>query len=194
MVAIQPLVSEFTIIGTLEDLIVNDKGRVKYLYLSTPEEDYAIAVAKSPTSPLSQQLQPGCYLKVTGMRKYKLHQDQLEYKAYRIELLPSPVISPDDAESTSIPGKIKTTKPKVKVLFCQNSNCWQKGGKVACELLKTELRTEGIIDQVEIKTTGCMKQCKQAPNIVMMPGRKRYSRMQPQELSALITKQVRAEN
>ena len=194
MVAIQPLVSEFTISGKLEDFVVNSKGRVKYLYLSTPEEDYAIAVAKSPTSPLRQQLQPGCYLKVTGMRKYKLHQDQLEYKAYRIELLPFPVISPSDPDTTAIQSTTKTTKPKVKVLFCQNSDCWQKGGKVACELLKTELSNEGMIDQVEIKTTGCMKQCKQAPNIVVMPGRKRYSRVKPQELSALITKQVKAEN
>lgn len=194
MVAIQPLVSEFTISGTLEDFVVNSKGRVKYLYLSTPEEDYAIAVAKSPTNLFSQQLQPGCYLKVTGMRKYKLHQDQLEYKAYRIELLTTPVVSPPDTETTAIQSTIKKAKPKVKVLFCQNSDCWQKGGKVACELLKTELRNEGMIDQVEIKTTGCMKQCKQAPNVVIMPGRNRYSRVQPQQLSSLILKQVRAEN
>lgn len=185
----QPLVSQFTIIGKLSDFVVNGKGYVTYLYLTTPEAEFAIAVAKSPTINVSQHLQPGCYLKVTGMRKYKLHQDKLEYKAYTIELLPEQVTL-----STNNQDQIQTAKPALKVLFCQNSNCWNKGGKVACEALRKELRSQGISDQVEIKTIGCLKQCKQAPNLVIMPEGTRHSRVQPKQLSTLITKQLRSKN
>ena len=94
MVALQPLVAEFTIVGRLEDFVISSKGRVKYLSVSTPEAEYLIDVAKSDNSNLSQYLQPGCHLRVTGMRKHNPHKDQVKYKAYSIELLPelSPTI------------------------------------------------------------------------------------------------------
>lgn len=188
MVAVQPLVSEFTITGNLEDFVVNSKDKIKYLYLSTPEEDYSIKVAKSPKSLRSRDLKPGCCLKVAGMRKYKLHQEKLEYTAYRIELLPEQVSAPTTTAT------IKSPNPTVKVLFCQSSNCWKKGGQAACKLLQKELVAKGILDQVEIKTTGCLKQCKQAPNIVIMPGRNRYSGVQPEQLSGLIANQLQSRN
>ena len=98
MTVLQPLVSEFTITGRLEDFVVNSKGRVKYLYVSSAEEDYSIEVAKEPKNNLGKYLKPGCYLKVGGMRKYQPHRDEISYKAYKIELL---------AKSTS--SKIPTT-------------------------------------------------------------------------------------
>lgn len=185
MVIGQPLVSEFTIVGQLEDFAVNSKGRIKYLYLSTPEADYSIKVAQEQKSVLSNHLQAGCWLKVTGMRKYELHKGQVEYKAYRIELLPEQL-----SLDTTTQAPIKSTNPTVKVLFCQSSNCWQRGGKETCELLKAELRSHDMADRVQIKTTDCLKQCKQAPNVVIMPGKNRYSRVKPEQISGLIAKHL----
>lgn len=179
MVAVQPLVSEFTLVGRLEDFVVNSKGRVKSLYLSTPEADYAIEVAKEQANILSHYLKPGCYLKVMGMRKNKLHQAEISYKAYSIELLPEQVNSSNTV--------IKTHKSKAQILVCQGSSCWNQGGRATYELLKAELQAKGIIEQVAIKTTGCLKQCKQAPNLVM-PNRNRYSKVKPQQVSQLIAK------
>ncbi|WP_319423112.1 (2Fe-2S) ferredoxin domain-containing protein [Pleurocapsa sp. FMAR1] len=180
MASVQPLVSEFTIVGRLEDFVVNSHGCVKHLYLSTPEEDYSMVVAKEQKNVLNKYLKPGCYLKVTGMRKNKLHQEKVEYKAYRIELL----------SKQAITNTISTiTKPKVKVLICQSSTCWQKGGKAAYEMLQA-LQAKDMTKEVEIITTGCLKQCKQAPNLVIMPGRNRYSRVQPKQVSQLIAKHL----
>lgn len=178
MVALQPLISEFTIVGRLEDLAISSKGRIKYLSLSTLEADYLIAVAKSPTNLLGKHLQPGCQLKVTGMRKYKFHQEQVEYKAYRVELLP---------EQSSNQTAIAANRAKTKILVCQGSSCGKKGGQAICQILQTELKTKGLTDQVEIKTTGCMKQCKQAPCLIM-PVRNSYTRVQPQQVSKLVSK------
>ncbi len=109
MVAVQPLVFEFTLVGRLEDFVVSSKGRVKSLYLSTPEADYTIEVAKEQANILSQYFKPGCYLKVVGMRKNKLHQAQISYKAYSIELLPE--------QATSSNTVIKTHKSKARYFF-----------------------------------------------------------------------------
>ena len=171
---LQPLVSEFSVVGKLEDFIINSKGHVKQLSLSTPEEDYLIEVAKSSPSNLRQHLKPGCYLKVTGMRKYKLHQAEVEYKAYSIELL-----------SEQLPAKAIADRTKTKVLVCQGSSCSKKGSQTLNKILQVELKAQGLSDRIAIKTTGCMKQCKQAPYIVM-PGRKSYSKVQPRQVSSLV--------
>ena len=201
MVALQPLVSEFTIIGSLEDLVVSAKGKIKYLSLSTPEEDYLIAVAKQKA--LSKYLKPGCHLKVTGMRKYKLHQGVVEYKAYNIELLQEQDTShkampsyevcssretrPTQLRASARLAPIATNQTKAKILVCQGSSCGKKGGQTICQILQTELTANGITNEVKIQTTGCLKQCKQAP-VLMMPGKKRYSKVKPEQVSKLVAK------
>lgn len=174
MVALQPLVSTFTLVGKLEDLAIKSDGRVKYLLLSTEQEEYWIKVSKDQPVNLSQQLQPGCSLKVTCMKTNKIHKGKVEYKAYGIKVLNTPIV------------KQTCNKTSAKVLFCQESTCWQKGGKAACELLQAELQQRGIAEQVQIKTTGCLKKCKQAPNLVILPDRVNYSRVQPQQIPTLI--------
>ena len=185
MVALEPLVSEFTIVGKLEDFVVSKSDRPKYLQLSTEEEEYSIKVAKDRQNVLSQHLQPGCWLKVTGMRKYELHKGKVKYKAYRIELLSEQV-----SEHPTSDTAIKSNNSKAKVLFCQGSSCWKKGGKTACALLRTQLQGQSMTEVVEIKTTGCLKQCKQGPNLVIMPGRIRCTRVNPGQISALIKKHL----
>jgi (2Fe-2S) ferredoxin len=53
-------------------------------------------------------------------------------------------------------------------------------------LLQAELKNRGIEDRVEIKTTGCLKQCEQAPNMVILPDRVRYGKVEPKQITALI--------
>jgi (2Fe-2S) ferredoxin len=165
--------------GRLENLTIGSQGRVKFLFLSTPEAEYTIEVAKEQANVLCKHLQPGCHLKVAGMRKNKLHQAEISYKAYVIELL--------SESATSTNTVLKTNKSRPQILICQGSSCEKKGGKVTYELLKAELQAQGITEEVAIKTTGCLKQCKQAPNIVM-PDRNRYSRVKSQQISQLISK------
>ena len=178
MVTIQPLVSEFTLVGKLDDLVINSQGRVKYLYLSTSEKAYVIKVAKEQNNILSQYLKLGCNLKVNGMRKCKPHQSEVEYKAYAIELLTETIKSNPNGSST---------KSKSQILICQSSNCCKQGSKAIYERLQTELHSQGLAEQVEIKITGCLKHCKQGPNLIMS-SKDRYSRVKPRQVSALVRK------
>lgn len=175
MVGIQPLVSEFTLVGRLEDFVIDSKSRIKYLSLSTLEEEYLIKVAKEQTRALQQYLRSGCQIKVSGMRKYKLHKEEVEYKAYRIELV---------AEAAICNTRVKSNR-KTKILVCQGSSCCKKGSKTISKLLQSEIAAEGMTGEVEIKMTGCMKQCKQAPCLVM-PGRNFYSRVQAKQIPSLV--------
>lgn len=184
MNTIQPLVSPFTIEGKLEDLVTKSHDCIKYLQLVTEHGQYQIKVAKEVRKTLStKKLQTGCLVKVTGMRKHNIKKGEVKHKAYEIELLEKPIIEKAVAHSSK---SAVATKPKAKVLFCQKSTCWKKGGKAAWETLKAQLQSRGIADQVEVKTVGCLKQCKKAPNIVIMPDKARYSKVKPKQISSLI--------
>ncbi len=187
MATVQPLVSKFTITGKLEDYISKSNDYIKSLQLVTEQDEYSIKLAKELRNSWNEQLQPGCLLKVTGMRKYEIHKGKVKYKAYGIELLDKPVV--ESVVSDIQDGKVGA-KAKAKVLFCQKSTCWKKGGKAACASLKAELERRGISNQVEIKTVGCLKQCKKAPNIVMMPDKARYSKVNPKQISKLVEKHL----
>ena len=62
-------------------------------------------------------------------------------------------------------------------MVCQKSDCMKRGGKAVCQALEAALSDRGLEDQVTIKGTGCMKNCKAGPNLVM-PDKTRYSRIQ----------------
>ncbi len=80
MVEIQPLISDLTMVGKLEDFWLKSNGRVHSLQLSTEEGVYWLKVAPQRQNTLGQHLKVGCWLKVKGMRKNKLHQGKVDYK------------------------------------------------------------------------------------------------------------------
>ena len=54
--------------------------------------------------------------------------------------------------------------------------------------MQAALEIRGLSEQVSIKGTGCLKDCKAGPNIVMMPDKKRYTRVEATQIPALIDK------
>ncbi|MBD2483743.1 (2Fe-2S) ferredoxin domain-containing protein [Planktothrix sp. FACHB-1365] len=87
-----------------------------------------------------------------------------------------------------IPGE-PVQQPAVKpakILICQKSDCRKRGGDAICTLLQQELAQRGLEDQVTIQKTGCLKKCKAGPNLVMLPDKTRYSKVEPEKIPALI--------
>lgn len=186
MVMTQPFISQFTITGELTDLEAKSKDCIKTLYLVSERGEYTIKVAKELRKKLNTKLKPGYSIEVTGIRKNEIHKQKISYKAYNIKLLRKPV-----SETAKSPSSKKVTAiPKAKVLFCQKSTCWKNGGRAAFQCMKEELENKGIAERVEMKTVGCLKQCKKAPNIVIMPDKARYSRVKPKQVSNLVEKHL----
>lgn len=80
------------------------------------------------------------------------------------------------------------------ILVCQKSDCCKLGAREVSRALEEGLRDRGLEGQVAIKGTGCMKQCKAGPNIVM-PDKTSYRRVDPREIPDLIDKHLaKAEN
>ena len=193
MMTITPLVSEFVAIGQLQDVTIKSDGRVKYIVLSSDREDYSIKVAKDQPKKLGKKLQIGCKLKVKGMLKHNPKKNVSEYKAYAIELLsPAKIeeLPKIQVATTKSTKSKKSKKTKAKVLICQKNNCWKKGGQAVYQELKSELEKRGIAEEVEIKTTGCLKKCKKAPNMVMLPDKEHYVRVKPKQVSNLVEKHL----
>jgi NADH:ubiquinone oxidoreductase subunit E len=84
-------------------------------------------------------------------------------------------------------GSGVSANPKLKLLMCQKSGCQKKGGKKHRQAIETLLRDRNLLDQVVIQETGCLGKCSLAPNLVLMPGKRRVSGMSPNAIVALLT-------
>lgn len=174
------LCSDFCLQGQLLDFIIKDGYKIKYLRVIVTEREYWIKIPKELRSSVATQITPGCTIEVSGTQTIKktgiLKLEATEVKRLEAIQTPQPSLTPKSAAN------------KQKVLVCQKSSCWQRGGKALCQKLEENLRDRGLSEQVEVKLTGCLKQCKQGPNLVIMPDKARYSQVRPQQVEQLLEK------
>ena len=70
--------------------------------------------------------------------------------------------------------------------MCQKSDCCKRGAKQVCQALEKGLCDRGLEGEVTIKGTGCMKDCKAGPNVII--NKTRYSRIDATEVPDIINK------
>ena len=191
------IVTSFSFRGKLSK-IQTKKKKVKYIKLVTDEGKYWIKITKKLRSKVSS-LSRGSQIEVAGKSKQHSKTGKVKYKAKTI------IVIPQDAEQANkVKTKTKTVsllpvfdtkiKSKAKVLICQKSNCWKKGGEKVYEKLESILSDRGLTEKISIKKTGCLKKCKQAPTLVMMPDKARYTKVKPKQIPDLVEKHLIAEN
>lgn len=81
----------------------------------------------------------------------------------------------------------KSANQSAAILVCQKSDCCKRGANRLMQALQAELDDRGLTDHVKIRGTGCMKQCKSGPALVM-PDKSRYTRIRPEQVAGLIDK------
>ncbi|WP_413175266.1 (2Fe-2S) ferredoxin domain-containing protein [Anabaena azotica] len=171
--------TEFCLEGRFLDFVIKDGYKLKGLLLATNEGQCYVKLAKHLQVAFDLRLPRGTWLQVVGTKKYDPKKDELTLKAERVM-----------AASADMGMKPKPEAAKKQtILFCQKSDCMKRGGKAVCEMLEKELSDRGLEDKVNIKGTGCMKNCKAGPNLVM-PDKTRYSRIQPRQVPAVIDKHL----
>lgn len=185
-------VSQFQLEGQFLGFEVEDGYKIKRLNLATPTGDYSIKLSEASRATIGRVLHPGDRLQVMGERKLNLKTGDIKFKAVQITVIaagsevsdsgrvtnPLPMVAPDTPNQRA--GK------QASILVCQKSDCWKRGGKAVCQALEQTISDRGLNEQVTVKTTGCMKQCKAGPNIVFMPNKTRYSRVDPAVVPALV--------
>ncbi len=149
----------------------------KKLVVATSEGECTIKLAKSLRYGFQLNLIPGDWLQISGEKQFD-SKGKVKLKAEQV--IPSTV----SQELIALP--IPADKSKASILVCQKSSCMKRGGTEACQAMQTALKIRGLSEQVSIKGTGCLKDCKAGPNIVMMPDKKRYTKIQAAQIPALI--------
>ena len=205
-------VSEFSLEGEILSLIIEDGYKLKYLRISCDRGiEYLVKPCKELRESLPSVLTPGLRVLVAGEKQLNLKNGKLKLKAHSLKLFGSKndrasqpleptnapvafVTSPRAIDNESIPSRatsktaVTLAKTKAKILVCQKSDCQKRGGAAVCKALENALNARGLEGQVTIQGTGCLKQCKAGPNIVLMPDKTRYSRIKPAEISGIIDK------
>ena len=188
-------VSEFSIEGRFLGFVIEDGYKLKRLRLGTAEGEQSIKLSKELRARLRWDLTPGDWFQVLGESKVDLKTGEVKLKADRMVR-----IVPKQAETETPPAKevarssnvSPPPKTKASILVCQKSDCMKRGGTGVCKALEEGLRDRGLSGNVTIKGTGCMKHCKAGPNIVM-PDKTRYSRIDAEDIPAIIEKHFPAE-
>lgn len=180
-------VTEFCFEGRFLDFVIKDGYKLKGLLLWTSEGECYIKLAKHLRSAFDLRLPQGTWLQVVGTKQYNAKKDQVTLVAER-------VMAASADMGTVVEQNLAKTKPdKVQtILVCQKSDCMKRGGKALCQALESELTNHGLENSVAIKGTGCMKNCKAGPNLVM-PDKTRYSKVKAEQVADLIDKHFSGE-
>jgi (2Fe-2S) ferredoxin len=184
--------AQFCLEGRFLDFVIKDGYKLKGLTLMTSEGECYIKLAKHLRFAFDLRLQPGTWLQILGTKKYCTESGKVKFKADRVMAagcdIPNALSSDYYRETNPTPTEASNPKPEKKavILMCQKSDCMKRGGKTLCQALENQLGDRNL-DHVTIKATGCMKNCKGAPNLVM-PCKTRYSGIQAQDVTALLDK------
>ncbi|USR92998.1 (2Fe-2S) ferredoxin domain-containing protein [Phormidium yuhuli AB48] len=189
----------FHLVGRVLSLSRKSKGQIKALYLLNEEGTHRIKLSSSLRSQ-PWDLEPGIWIAVQGTEKYKAKDNTIKRKAQQIQAhpglrqlskpgqgAPCPALEIQGPQSLENPPDPKAIKaPAGKILVCQKSKCRKRGGADLCKLLKQKLDEQGLGDSIQVQATGCLKRCKSAPNLVVLPQKARYSDIKPKEIPALL--------
>jgi (2Fe-2S) ferredoxin len=179
-------VSEFSLEGRFIGFVGDVEEKPKRLRLATSEGERYIKLSKELRASLREALQPGDWLKISGEQKYKYKTGELRLKARQVTIK-----APSTQENVFQPP-LAAPRTKACVMVCQKSSCRKRGAGDVCQAVTASLRDRGLDDQVAIKGTGCMKQCKTGPCVVFMPDKSRYTGVAPKEVSKLVEKHFAA--
>jgi len=142
--------------------------KLKYLRLQAETGVYLIKIPKEQRLELYRTLKVGEQLRCVGEKRISEtdHHRQVTYKALEIGINPEP--------------KQEVAAPVIRVLICNKSDCRQQGS----EAIARVCQAKGAI----VQFTGCQKQCKHAPNLVIHSpqGKGRFSRVSPKQVSEIL--------
>jgi (2Fe-2S) ferredoxin len=162
----------FQLEGEFLGVCAIDGYKLKYLRLRTAERDVIIKVPKELRAELVYKLAIGEILRCEGIQKdWKLKASAIE-KIERVASCAdrcSARLAQFSAGAAEPTIASPATDSKVKILICQKSHCRDNGGKEVYSALVEQLNSHDLNDSVTLKSTGCLKCCKKAPNLVVLP-------------------------
>ncbi len=176
----------FSLEGRFVGFVGDLEEKPKRLRLATAEGERYIKLSKELRGALREVLQPGDWIQLCGEQKHNYKTGELKLKADQVNFK-----APNHQQNVFQPP-LDAPKTKACVMVCQKSSCRKRGAGDVCQAVTASLRDRGLEDQVAIKGTGCMKQCKSGPCVVFMPDKSRYTGVAVKEVQILVEKHFTA--
>ncbi len=177
----------YQIEGEFLGFIPKPSGELKYIQVQVGERIIPIKLGKELRETWENNLVEGDVLSIFLEQKGSGIGSKLKLKTDRIEKIDTCNNESLLLESISIPSDSPSEKKqKGKILLCRKSSCAKRGGKNLYSALTETLEELGLKDQVTIQLTGCQKQCKKAPSLILMPGKVKHAYVNPNDLTSLL--------
>lgn len=86
------------------------------------------------------------------------------------------------------PPQPRSNPQPVQIQVCSKGNCKKRGSCQFAQEMQQQIRRSGLESQIQVQMTGCLKQCKQAPNLKLKPQGQIFSQVKPQDIPRLLDK------
>lgn len=206
MLDASPLPSRmFNLEGTFLGFLGDNPRKPRSIILEVDQEPMAIRLPKELRSRPHECLKPGDRIHCVGRSEVDFKARVIKLQAYQIFSVapapetaaePAPPMPPVVADGIPIEPSLEpplpappapTAKPQWGTIkLCHKSGCQKRGGRQIAAALEQALQDHHLQDQVTVQYTGCQKRCSKAPSLTIMPGKHRYDRLHPRNISALI--------
>jgi len=178
----------FELIGQFVGFIVKDGYKVKGLRLATDQGEISIKLSKEARASCFPLPPLGITLRIMG--EQRIDEDgEVKFKAYQVIQLAEDVLASEGAIAlpprAPRPAAAPKTAAKACISICQKSDCCKRGGREVMAALQHELETRELTGQITLRGTGCMKQCKAGPALVM-PDKTRHTRVRAEDVPQLL--------
>lgn len=178
--------------GQFRGFIYKDGYKIKYLRLEVNQKEYWVKVQKEQREELEQVLKPDMWLKLAVIAKVSAKTGKLSLKAESVETRTD--INHNFSKQAKATTENKSQSPGKCILICQKSNCWKKGGEAVYQELTNNLAKHGLEEEVKVKKTGCLKKCKQGPNLIILPDRAHYTQVPSSKVPHLLEEHLNIGN
>lgn len=179
--------------GQYQAPLRSEKGKIKGIILQTPEGSFDLKLPKYLRPMLVRELMPGSWVQVWAFpeddrwRAINLipwPEDEVPLHLKESLVKVAPPATPD-------PSQPRGAAAPVCLQVCRKGKCFKQGSAHIFQALQAEIDRNPALQHVSIEATGCMKACKQGPNVRVLsqqnwPQQKMHSRVTPDRALALL--------
>ncbi|MBW4460870.1 MAG: NAD(P)H-dependent oxidoreductase subunit E [Nodosilinea sp. WJT8-NPBG4] len=158
----------------------SDKGKIKGLLLQAGEAKFTVKLPKYLRPMLVRELAPGDFVQVWA------YPEDDRWRAINVLPLPkceAEMLRQQWGDLAPVPKLAQTSQKRMCIEVCTKGKCYKQGARQVHSALQEAVDRDPALSHVAIKETGCMKACKQGPNLRLPNGRMLH-RVSPAEALA----------
>lgn len=163
----------FELTGRFLRFETSKRGEAKRLLVESDGHRERVKIARTLRKALPALLQPGVPVTIVGIRERREGSSEIRLKAKSIKPI-------------STAAAFQTGHRKGSIAICSKKNCWERGGKDLWKTLEKTIVSRGLADQIKLRRTGCLKNCKKCPCLVCLPDRAIHKRLKPVDAPAVL--------